>query len=150
MVPMMGAGTQKIEMGRRGDTDYESKKKAAMAQAQQNAFMMGIQDVYLQGAGAAASADRSPVYGDTPIKTTPVMQGAASAAAMAPGQNAGNRSLENPMAQTGFLDGGVSSTILPQTQPEMMGQQALARVKAIAQGMNADPGLNDRRNIMRA
>ena len=64
MVPMMGAGTQKIEMGRRGDTDYESKKKAAVAQADQNAFMMGIQDVYFQGAGLAASADRSPLYGN--------------------------------------------------------------------------------------
>ena len=36
--PAMGAGTQKLEMGRRGDTDYISKKKAAMAQAEANAF----------------------------------------------------------------------------------------------------------------
>ena len=138
---MMGAGTQKIEMGRRGDTDYESKKNAALAQAKQNAFMMGIQDVYFEGAGLAAAADRSPIYGDTPIKTTPVMQGAESAAAMAHGQDAGNRSLYNPPAQSGALGLG-SSTVYPE-------EGTMGRIAKVAAGGYGDPGLNDRARTMR-
>ena len=138
----MGAGTQKIELGRRGDTDYESKKGAALAQAKQNAFMMGIQDVYFEGAGTAAAADRSALYGDTPIKTTPVMQGMNSAAAGAPGQNAGNSSMYKPAAQSGALGLG-SSTMYPQ-------EATMGRIAKMAAGGYGDPGLNDRSKVMRA
>ena len=36
-------GTQKITMGRGRDTDYESKKSAALAQAGQNDYIFGVQ-----------------------------------------------------------------------------------------------------------
>ena len=146
--PMMGAGTQKIEMGRRGDTDYTSKKNAAMAQAQQNAFMFGVQNVYEQGAGAAIEATRDPLYGSVNLETNAVMQGADSAFAQSPGQNAGNMALENPPAQTGYLAGGVSSTVLPQVEPQFMGEEAQARVMRMASGQQAGLGLNDRARIL--
>ena len=137
--PAMGAGTQKLEMGRRGDTDYVSKKKAAVAQAEANAFMFGVQDVYQGGAGDLAAGSRT-MYGNRNYMTTPIMQGANSAAAMAPGQNAGNMSMSNPAAQSGSVDLGASSTVLPT-------QGTMERVADIAAGRGSDPGLNDRRRV---
>ena len=137
--PAMGAGTQKLEMGRRGDTDYVSKKKAAMAQAEANAFMFGVQGVYQGGAGDLAAGSRTQ-YGNSNYMTTPIMQGANSAAAMAPGQNAGNMSMSNPAAQSGSVDLGVSSTVMPT-------QGTMERVAGIAAGMGSDPGLNDRSRV---
>ena len=137
--PAMGAGTQKLEMGRRGDTDYISKKKAAMAQAEANAFMFGVQDVYQGGAGELA-ADSRTMYGNSNYMTTPIMQGANSAAAMSPGQNAGNMSMNNPAAQSGSVDLGASSTVMPE-------QGTMERIAAMAAGGQGDPGLNDRRRV---
>jgi hypothetical protein len=141
--PMMGAGTQKIEMGRTGDTDYISKKNAALAQAQQNAFMFGVQN-----AGSAVEATRDPLYGSVNLETNALVQGQDSAFAQSPGQNAGNMGLENPPAQTGYLAGGVSSTVLPQVEPQFMGDEAQQRVMRMASGQQAGLGLNDRARIL--
>ena len=63
-------GTQKITYGRGKDTDYESKKAAALAQAGTgNDFMWGMQTVYAQGAGEASKAARSQIYGNTNLVT---------------------------------------------------------------------------------
>ena len=139
----MGAGTQKLEMGRQGDTDYNSKKSAAIAQATQNAFMFGV-----QSAGDAVEASRSPLYGNVNLEANALVQGMNSATAQGPGQNAGNMSMENPAAQTGYLAGGVSSTVLPQVEPQFMGEEAQQRLTRMAMGEQANPGLNDRVRIM--
>ena len=47
--------TQKITMGRNRDTDYQSKKASAQAQADsQNSFMWGLQQAFTEGFGAAS------------------------------------------------------------------------------------------------
>ena len=46
-------GTQKISMGRNGDTDYKSKLAAAKAQAGPNSYVQGVQSVMDDGAGVA-------------------------------------------------------------------------------------------------
>jgi transcription elongation factor len=139
MYPAMGAGTQKLVMGRHGDTDYLSKKRAAEAQAQPNSFMFGVQDVYQAGAGTLAAGSRTEI-GNSNVMTTPIMQGADSAAAMAPGQNAGNMSMENPAAQSGSVDLGASSTVFPE-------QGTMDRIASMIRGGQSDPGLNDRRRV---
>ena len=136
---MMGGGTQKLEMGRHGDTDYISKKRAAEAQAQANAFMFGVQDVYQSGAGSLAAGTKTAM-GNSNMMTTPIMQGADSAAAMAPGQNAGNMSMYNPAAQSGSVDMGASSTVYPE-------QGTMDRIASMIRGGQSDPGLNDRRRV---
>ena len=136
---MMGGGTQKLEMGRHGDTDYISKKRAAEAQAQANAFMFGVQDVYQNGAGSLAAGTKTAM-GNSNMMTTPIMQGADSAAAMAPGQNAGNMSMYNPAAQSGSVDMGASSTVYPE-------QGTMDRIASVIAGGQSDPGLNDRRRV---
>ena len=80
------------------------------------------------------------MYGNSNFMTTPIMQGANSAAAMAPGQNAGNMSMSNPAAQSGSVDLGASSTVMPE-------QGTMERIAQIAAGGSGDPGLNDRRRV---
>ena len=80
------------------------------------------------------------MYGNSNFMTTPIMQGANSAAAMAPGQNAGNMSMSNPAAQSGSVDLGASSTVMPE-------QGTMERIAAMASGGQGDPGLNDRRRV---
>ena len=59
------SGTQKISMGRNDDTDYKSKRAAAMAQAGQNQYIQGVQ-AGIAGVGKAVAADRT-VYGNSNI-----------------------------------------------------------------------------------
>jgi len=131
-------GTQKITMGRRGDTEYESKKAAAMGQADpKNAFMWGVQTTYEGG-----KASRSPKYGNPQLVNNTDTQH------MQP-DSAGNQITTDPMNQTGFLDGQVSSTLNPQADPQIMGEQAAERIKMIAAG-HQHPGFNNRQQIYRA
>ena len=88
--------TQKITMGRKKDTDYESKKRAALAQADaSNSFMWGMQSVYANGTGAASKASRSPQYGNSNLVTGDMIDG--SSGIFKPRQDpAGNRQRRCP------------------------------------------------------
>ena len=142
-------GTQKIEMGRGKDTDFESKKRAAIAQSKSNPFVMGqqlvVQELANQGAGEAIAMSRSPKYGNPNVTTAEVLDGRFGNTNF---QNdaAGNQYLENPMNQTGFLAGGVSSTVEPQVDPQVMGEEAMMRVAMLQNGRQYG-GLNDRRSL---
>ena len=57
-------GTQKIEMGRNRDTDYEMKKRAALAQSQENSYMQGVQTALGDGSLGDAIADTRDVRGN--------------------------------------------------------------------------------------
>ena len=122
--------TQKITMGRGRDTDYQSKKAAAVAQADyENGFMWGQQTVL-----NAASVD--PKYGNPnslPLSGTPQYD------------NNNNQVLTNAKEQTGLL-GEFSSTMNPQQSPEMMGQVAEERIQNLANGRQF-AGYNNRQQI---
>ena len=140
-------GTQKITMGRKKDTDYESKKRAAVAQADSaNSFMWGMQSVYANGTGAASKASRSPQYGNSNLVTGDMLDG--SRGIFKPRQDpAGNQLLGDPINTSGYLDGQTSMTVNPQVDPEIAGQNAMNRIAAVAQGGQYQ-GLNNRSQVM--
>ena len=70
-------GTQKITMGRDGDTDYKSKLAAAKAQAGPNSYVQGVQSVMDDGAGDAVQNTRTK-YGNANLHANEIMQGANS------------------------------------------------------------------------
>ena len=155
MYPMMGGGTQKIEMNKRTKAavpspEYEAMKNSMLRQNGQNSAMMGAQqvvdDIKFEGAGMALEQSRDPKYGNvnSPGLAQGLMQGTESAMV---GDSPGNMPLEKPTAQTGYLDGGVSSTVMPQAQPETMGFEAGQRVQAKLMGR--DGGLNNRQELYR-
>ena len=135
--------TQKITMGRGRDTDYQSKKAAALAQAGMGGdFIWGVQSVYENGTGQASKASRDPRYGNVNITTGDALDGAyGNFKPMT--DSAGNQVTEEPRNQTGYLDGSYSATIQPQVDSEMAGQQAAERVQMIASG-GQYMGLNNR------
>jgi hypothetical protein len=135
--------TQKITMGRGRDTDYQSKKAAALAQAGMGGdFIWGVQSVYENGTGQASKASRDPRYGNVTITTGDALDGAyGNFKPMT--DSAGNQVTEEPRNQTGYLDGSYSATIQPQVDSEMAGQQAAERVQMIASGRQY-MGLNNR------
>ncbi len=147
---------QKIVFGRDHDPEYASKLKAAKAQADSdNSFMWGQQqmmdDIEQDGAGMIAEEARNRKYGNVNIETRPLMQGQDAAGVQE--DSAGNQALENPLAQTGWLQGEVSGTIDPQTQPgeemaELGMENASRRVNGIANGQQWG-GLNDRQQTWR-
>ena len=140
-------GTQKIELGRGRDSDYQSKKAAAMAQADSmNGYMWGIQSMYQTGSGAASKAGRSRQYGNTNLLTGDLVDGAEGI--FKPKYDAaGGQVVGDPLNTSGYLDGQTSMTIQPQTDPEIAGQQAMQRVQMMAAGMQY-PGLNNREQSM--
>lgn len=138
--------TQKITMGRGRDTDYQSKKAAALAQAgMDNDFIWGVQSVYANGTGQATKASRNQRYGNVNITTGDALDGAyGNFKPMS--DNAGNQLAAEPQNQTGYLEGSYSQTIQPQVDSEIAAQQAAERVQMMAQGRQY-LGLNNRQQM---
>ena len=149
--------TEKIAMGQNRDTDYDSKLAAAKAQSDSdNSFMWGLQEY---GAGEIAADSRSPQYGNPNVMAGEILAG-KEGSFNPQADAAGNAPLENPMNQTGFLDGEVSATIEPQVDPQVMGQraestlvtsesQADERIRALASGRQWT-SLNNRQQVFGA
>lgn len=142
-------GTQKITMGRGNDTDYQSKKAAALAQADAaNDFMWGMQTVYDGGTGVASKQSRDPRYGNSNLTAGDLIDGQGGI--FKPRfDTAGNQVVGDPTNTSGFLAGQTSMTTNPQTDPEIAGGQAEARIQMMANGMQYG-GLNNRSQIMGA
>ena len=122
--------------------DYEGKKRAALAQSGQNAYIQGVQSVMDDGAGVAVANTRGK-YGDTSLKTNQVMQGETSNFQQE--DSPGNQPLEDLPNQTGSTVTEASSTNVPQQDPTNMETDALERRLAMmAQGGQGFPGLNNR------
>ncbi len=135
-------GTQKVTFGRNSDTDYESKKRAAMAQAGENSYIQGVQSVMDDGAGSAIANTRTK-YGNANLMPNSVIQGERSNFQQTDAP--GNRPMEDLPNQTGSVDTEVSSTNVPQQDPEVMETDALERrLSMMAKGGQGFPGLNDR------
>ena len=136
------AGTQKITMGRDGDTDYKSKLAAAKAQAGPNSYVQGVQSVMDDGAGVAVQNTRSK-YGNANVMPQEVLQGQNSNFAYK--DSPGNQVLDDLPNQTGSIQTEASSTNVPQQDPEQMETDALERrLSAMAKGGQGFPGLNNR------
>ena len=135
-------GTQKITMGRDADTDYKSKLAAAKAQSDANSYVQGVQSVMDDGAGAAIANTRTK-YGNANLMPNSVLQGETSNFQQTDAP--GNRPMEDLPNQTGSVGTEVSSTNVPQQDPETMETDALERrLTMMAKGGQGFPGLNNR------
>ena len=155
MYPMMGAGTQKIEMNKpkKGklnadmpSPEYEAMKKSMLGQELGANGMQVVQDIKMEGAGSALEQARDSKYGNvnSPGLTQGMMQGAESMGDI--GESFNNAPLAKPTAQTAQL-GFFSATQDPQKQPELMGQEA---EEGIRQRVLGEPGgLNNRQELYR-
>lgn len=122
--------TQKITMGLNGDTDYQAKFFAATNGADaQNSFMWGQQT-------PVVAANVNPKYGNP---------NALAMSGMAQPDTNNNQVFTNPAKQTGLL-GEFSSTESPQQSPEMMAQNAEARIAGLQNGIQFQ-GHNNRQQI---
>ncbi len=135
-------GTQKVTFGRNSDTDYKSKLAAAKAQSGPNSYIQGVQSVMNEGAGEAVANSRTK-YGAPTIMPNQVMEGADSNYANA--DSPGNQPLNDIPNQTGSVETQVSSTNVPQEDPQEMETDALSRrLETMAKGGQGFPGLNNR------
>ena len=122
--------------------DYEGKKRAAVAQSGQNSYIQGVQSVMDDGAGAAVANTRTK-YGNANLMPNAVLQGQTSNFQQTDAP--GNRPMEDLPNQTGSVDTEVSSTNVPQQDPETMETDALERrLTMMAKGGQGFPGLNNR------
>jgi len=145
------AGTQKITMGRDGDTDYKSKRAAAVAQAGPNSFVQGVQTVMRDGPGDAVRNTRNE-YGNANVMPNDIMQGEKSNFSYK--DSPGNQPLDDLPNQTGSMTTQASSTNVPQQDPDAMETDALAqkfgtdalaqRLEKMRNGGQGFPGLNNR------
>jgi hypothetical protein len=136
------SGTQKVTFGRDSDTDYRSKLAAAKAQAGENSYVQGVQSVMDDGAGAAIANTRTK-YGNANLMPNAVLQGQTSNFQQTDAP--GNRPMQDLPNQTGSVDTEVSSTNVPQQDPDAMETDALSRrLEMMAKGGQGFPGLNNR------
>ena len=134
-------GTQKVTFNGR-DTDYESKKRAAIAQSGPNSYVQGVQSVMDDGAGVAVQNTRTK-YGNVNVMPQEVLQGSSSNFAYK--DSPGNQVLDDLPNQTGSIQTEASSTNVPQEDPDAMETDALERrLSIMAKGGQGFPGLNNR------
>ena len=132
-------GTQKITMGRDKLQDRIDAENA-MRQAGENQYVQGVQ-AGIAGVGKAVAADRT-VYGNSNIPVGEILnpQGNFSYT-----DSPGNQPLADRINRTGSVDTQVSSTNVPQQDPDEMETDALSnRLAMMAKGGQGFPGLNNR------
>jgi hypothetical protein len=134
-------GTQKVTFNGR-DTDYESKKRAAIAQSGPNSYVQGVQNVMDDGAGVAIQNSRTK-YGNVNVMPQQILEGATSNFQQR--DSPANAPLDDLPNQTGSIQTEASSTNVPQKDPETMETDALEqRLAKMARGGQGFPGLNNR------
>ena len=123
----------------RGDGDYEALKAAAIAQAQNNSYIQGVQSVFTGGLGEPIKDSRSK-YGNVNILPQDLIQGANSNFAQK--DVPGNMALDDAINQTGSQQLQTSATKVAQKDPQEFEMSALdKRLATMAKGgMN---NLND-------
>lgn len=126
------------------EQEYESQKRAALAQSGKNQYIQGVQSVMNDGAGVAVQNTRqqSP-YGNVNVMPNEVMQGSSSNFAQkdAPG----NAAYDDAVNLTGSVMTERSATNSPQEDPEEFEKDALeSRLANMAKGGQGFPGLNNR------
>ena len=126
------------------EREYESQKRAAMAQSGKNEYVQGVQSVMDDGAGVAVQNTRqqSP-YGNVNVMPNEVMQGSTSNFAQK--DTPGNTAFDDAVNSTGSVTTEKSATNVPQEDPEEFEKSALeSRLANMAKGGQGFPGLNNR------
>ena len=135
------------------EADYQQRKTQTIAQSGQNSYIQGVQtgvdDVLSTGPGQAISDSRTE-YGAPRLTVGSMLQGDKSN--FAARDTAANQPLEDPLNTSGNADNGVSSTIDPEKDSEVIQEDALEKRLALYSGKmgGADMGNNDRSKTMRA
>ena len=123
------------------EIEYESQKRAAMAQSGQNSYIQGVQSVMDDGAGQAVANTRTK-YGNVNVMPNDVMQGSTSNFAQQ--DTPGNTAYDDIKNTSGSLTTERSATNVPQADPETFETDALeGRLAKMAKGGQGFPGLND-------
>ena len=140
MNPVAGGWTShKIK----GDTEYESQKRAALAQSGPNDFIQGVQQAYLEGSSQPI-ADSRTKYGNVNIMPSDILQGLNSNFGQV--DNPGNvprNDRKQIVNTTGNVGLQVSSTKLPHSDPAEFETSALdRRLQLMAKG-----GMNNLNNV---
>ena len=132
-------GTQKISMGR----DKRQNKidaQNAVRQAESNAYIQGVQSA-ISDFGDAIKGDRT-AYANSNIPVNQLIQGDKNFSYT---DSPGNQPMADRYHRTGSMDTQVSSTTVPQQDPEEMETDALShRLAMMAKGGQGFPGLNNR------
>ena len=110
-----------------------------MRQAGENSYIQGVQSG-IGGVGQAVKASRT-VFGASTIPVNGLVQGEHFSQTDSPG----NQPMADRMNRTGSVDTQVSSTNVPQQDPDEMETDALSnRLAMMAKGGQGFPGLNNR------
>ena len=126
------------------EQEYESQKRAAMAQAGRNQYVQGVQDVMDDGAGMAIQKTRQDSqYGNVNVMPNEILEGRSSNFAQK--DTPGNSAYDDAVNTTGNVFNEKSATNSPQEDPESFEQDALeSRLAKMAKGGQGFPGLNNR------
>ena len=143
--------TQKITMGKKRATDANSEAAAAIAQAQNNPYIWGMNDALQQqatlGYGTVTKDSIHPIYGNTRLVTGDAIDGKTGNFKPMMGADL-EPLIQDLHNHTGYLEAGTSSTIQPHTDPGILAGNLQARVAGSMNG-NQYPGLNNRSQTMR-
>ena len=137
MKPVAGGWTShKIN----SDGEYKSKLRAAESQARSNPYVQGLQEMADGGLGKAIQGTRGK-FGNVNLMPQELLGQSNFAQKDIPG----NQPMNDPTNQTGSAELDVSSTAVPQEDPESFEQSALdRRLAMMAKGGQGFPGLNNR------
>ena len=118
----------------KSNDQYAKRREAESSQAAlNNAYIFGAQEAIDDGFGEVVSAQRHPLYANPNFTAGEAMGGTAGN--FAPNyDSAGGVVLTDYANQTGYADAQMSSTIEPQQDPRMLGQNAQARIQGMANG----------------
>ena len=114
MQPVEG-GTQKVTFGNEIEREYESRKRAAMAQADGNPYVGGV--------GMDVKETRNDLYGNTNVMPEQLIEGVASNFQQS--DSPGNAPSTDALNRTGALDEETSATNIPQEDPQDFQADAL-------------------------
>lgn len=131
MQPVSG-GTQKVTFDKESEREYESQRRAAVAQAANNPYVSGI--------GMEVKDSRTG-YGAPRVMPEELIEGISSNFAQK--DSPGNAPLDDAMNTTGSVANEVSATEIPEEDPQSFQTDALDKRLAMMRSGGQVRGLND-------
>ena len=135
MIPVEG-GTQKVTFGNEIEREYESRRRAAVAQADGNPYVGGI--------GMDVKATRSPAYGNPNVMPEQLIEGSASN--FQQGDAPGNAPRYDDLNTSGSVAEETSATNIPQEDPQEFQADALTERLELMRRGGQKRGYNDHIN----
>tara|TARA_B100000073_G_scaffold129172_1_gene105791 strand:- start:310 stop:726 length:417 start_codon:yes stop_codon:yes gene_type:complete len=131
MQPVSG-GTQKVTFDKENEREYESQRRAAVAQAAANPYVTGV--------GMTVKDSRTG-YGAPRVMPEQLIEGEMSN--FQQGDAPGNAPITDAANTTGNVSTGVSATEIPQEDPQDFQVDALTERLALMRRGGQKRGLND-------